>query len=158
MMSLLINRLYPSMYYRFGVDGNIYIYDSKEHLDDPKMKDKTDAVEYQVATEIEQWEARLKIAGERGPRPQGTDVYEAVIPAVYSLQYGVISQISCPFFGVLNPGQRLKFNASYSVAVDQDSAIKIAPPEGLTTYKLIYYDIDFSTVSEYNNMNLYCTR
>lgn len=158
MMSLLINRLYPSMYYRFGVDGNIYIYDSKEHLDDPKMKDKTAAVEYQVATEIEQWEARLKTAGERGPRPQGTDMHEAVIPAIYSLQYGVISQISCPFFGVLNPGQRLKFNASYSVAVDQESAIKVAPPEGLTTYKLIYYDIDFSTVSEYNNMNLYCTR
>ena len=158
MLSTLINAFYPKMYYRFGVDGNVYVYDSSEHLDNPKFKRQLDAAYATTEQELLGWEARLKIAGDRSPRPDNTKLTEVYIPAVYSLQYGVISQISCPFFGVLNPGQRLLFNASYSVAIDQESAIKIRPPADLTTYNLIYYDVDFGTVSEYNNMNLYCTR
>lgn len=158
MISVLINRLYPKMYYRFGVDGNVYIYDSSEHLDNPKFQSKMNAAYATTEQELLGWEARLKISGDRSPRPDNVKLDEVFIPAIYSLQYGVISQISCPFFGVLNPGQKLLFNASYSVAVDQESAIKIRPPAALTTYNLIYYDVDFGTVSEYNNMNLYCTR
>lgn len=158
MLSSLANTLYPNMYYRFGVDGNVYIYDSSEHLDNPKFEKYKEAAYTTAESELLSWEARLKIAGERGSRPDNTKLEEVYIPAVYSLQYGVVSQISCPFFGVLNPGQKLLYNASYAVAVDQESAIKIRPPEALTTYNLIYYDVDFGTVSEYNNVCLYCTR
>ena len=78
------------------------------------------------------------------------------VPAVYDLQYGPITTISAPFFGLVDMGQELKFNAAYPVAVNQLAAIDTKVPVGEVTYTVLYYDIDFSTVSEYNTISIYC--
>ena len=165
MLNAIKETYYPNMVFRFDVDGNVFIYDKDEDFNNPKTNRNLAAVETITKAKIDKFN---KIVSEsdksmRTSRPESADsVGYLTIPAVYSLQYGPLTQISCPYFSVLFPGQKLIFNASYSVAKNQGAAISTSVYEAdvpaYVSYTVLYYDIDFSTVSEYNNMNLYCIR
>lgn len=159
MLDNIKNAFYPTMDYKMGLDGNVYIYDTRENVDDPEIQSiialnesRLDAYNAMVAS-------RRFTEGRKDYRPWRTATpLPVVIPAVYDVRYGPITEIVCPLFGTLFPGQKVVFNTRYSVAESKVAAIATAVPNGETTYKVIYYDLDFGTTAEYNNMKLYCTR
>lgn len=160
MLNSIKQYYYPKLNFKFDMDGNVYIFDTDEDLTVPRVRKKFEEVETATQSKIEAF--NKTVAGSnmsmRTARPQTSEsIGYLTIPAVYSLQYGPVTQISCPYFSVLFPGQKVMFNASYSVAKNQKAAISTYVPD-YVSYTVLYYDIDFSTVSEYNNMNIYCTR
>lgn len=166
MLNAIKDTYYPNLTYKFDVDGNVYVYDKDEEFNNPKIRKKLAAVEAITTAKINSFNKTVSEStmSMRTARPQSASALGYItIPAVYSLQYGPITYISCPYFSVLFPGQKVLFNSSYSVAKSQGASIstQIASindvPE-YNSYTVLYYDIDFSTVSEYNNMNLYCVR
>ena len=165
MLNAIKETYYPNMVFRFDVDGNVFIYDKDEDFNNPKTNRNLAAVEVITKAKIDKFNKLVSESDKsmRTSRPESADsVGYLTIPAVYSLQYGPLTQISCPYFSVLFPGQKLIFNASYSVAKNQGAAISTSVYEAdvpaYVSYTVLFYDIDFSTVSEYNNMNLYCIR
>ena len=170
MLTALKEAYYPNLEYKFDVDGNVYIYDKDEEFNNPRIRKKLAAVEAITTAKINTFNKTVAESGinMRTARPNSASVFGFItIPAIYSLQYGPITYISCPYFSVLFPGQKVMFNASYSVAKSQGASISTQIErfsEGVkevpeyNSYTVLYYDIDFSTVSEYNNMNLYCIR
>lgn len=169
MLNAIKNAYYPKLEFKFDVDGNVYIYDADEKFNSPKVRRKLAEVEVKTAAKIEAFNKNITDSGlsMRTARPQGASAWYVTIPAVYALQYGPITNISCPYFSVLFPGQKVLFNASYSVAKNQGASIstqiekisqQIREVPEYNSYTVLYYDVDFSTISEYNNMNLYCVR
>ena len=163
MLDAIKETYYPNLTFKFDVDGNVYVYDKDENFNSPRFNKKFAAVEALAKKNIDSF--TKTVAGSdrnlRTARPQSADTFGyLIVPAVYSLQYGPMTQISCPYFSLLFPGQKIMFNASYSVARNQGASISTSVPDvsNYVSYTVLYYDIDFSTVSEYNNMNLYCIR
>ena len=163
MLNSIKASLYPNLTYKFGLDGNVYLYDSSEHVSDydyqlqlKVMLPAMSSYNLGIRAKVLAAEANFGGANRSDSRPLKNRVEPVIIPGVYSLQYGPLTQISCPFFGALNPGQQLQFNAAYSVAQQPAASLAVTPLTGLTNYTLLYYDIDFSSVSEYNNVNIYC--
>lgn len=166
MLNAIKDTYYPELDFKFDVDGNVYIYDTKENFNSPRVSKKLASVEAATTAKIDAFNKAVTDSGMnmRTARPQSAESLGYItIPAIYSLQYGPLTHISCPYFSVLFPGQKVLFNASYSVAKNQSASISTqiesvqSIPE-YNSYTVFYYDIDFSTVSEYNNMNLYCIR
>ena len=156
MLNNIKDTFYPNLEFKFDVDGNVYVYDMSEDLDSLETKGLMEEVYDFTDAKINKFVASVNAAGSRVSRP--TRVTNTLtIPAVYALQYGPLTQISCPYFSTLFPGQRLMYNASYSTAINQVASIDTNAP-ALEVFTLLYYDIDFSTVSEYNNMELYVIR
>lgn len=160
MLNTIKSMLYPYLDYRYGLDGNIYIYDTREHWGDPKFlkeynKMKSDLDRY---NETIRNRSSAALADSRGDiRPlRNRKTIPVEVPAVYDLQYGPITVMVTPFFGLVDMGQQLSYNAAYPVAVNQLAAIDTKVPVGEVIYTVLYYDIDFSTVSEYNTMSIYC--
>ena len=158
MLNDIKNTYYPDLEFKFDIDGNVYVYDMTEDLNNLETKGYMEEVNRFTDAKILKFTQAVNAAGlgTRGSRP--TSVSSVMtIPAIYALQYGPLTQISCPFFSTLFPGQKLMFNASYSTAINQVASIDTNAP-ALEVFTLLYYDIDFSTVSEYNNMELYVIR
>ena len=161
MLNTIKSMLYPYLDYRFGLDGNIYIYDTREHWGDPKfLKEytffKPDLNRYNETIRNRSSAAMADLRGDIKPLENRKKLLPLSVPAVYDLQYGPITVMVTPFFGLVDMGQELSFNAAYSVAVNQLASIDTRVPVGEVTYTVLYYDIDFSTVSEYNTMSIYC--
>lgn len=161
MLNTIKSMLYPYLDYRYGLDGNIYIYDTREHWGDPNfLKEynffKPDLSRYNETIRNRSNAAMASVA--RGDiRPLKNRILIPLdVPAVYDLQYGPITVMVTPFFGLVDMGQQLKYNAAYPVAVNQLASIDTRVPVGEVIYTVLYYDIDFSTVSEYNTMSIYC--
>lgn len=161
MLNTIKSVLYPSLDYRFGLDGNIYIYDTREHWGDPVFLKEYNVFKPTLDRYNETIRSRSKTAlaatARSDVRPlENRKLLPLSVPAVYDLQYGPITVMVTPFFGLVDMGQQLSFNAAYPVAVNQLASIDTKVPVGEVIYTVLYYDIDFSTVSEYNTMSIYC--
>lgn len=159
MLDNIKNAFYPALDYKMGLDGNVYIYDTRENVDDPEIQSIIARNESRLNTYNAVVSSRRITDGRKDYRPWRTATpLPVVIPAVYDVRYGPITEITCPLFGTLFPGQKVVFNTRYSVAESKVASIATAVPTGETTYKVIYYDLDFGTTAGYNNMKLYCLR
>lgn len=157
MLAKIKYELWNTLDYRFDMEGNVHIYDTRDSKRVRTFKDEG------LEAEMAQWNSvrrkRLVALGQRDFRPQSASGDTPfVLPAVYDVQYGPITMITCPFVGALAPGQKIVFNARYSVARSQTYAISDNVPNGEVVYTVQYYELDFGTTGEYNTMRLYCTR
>lgn len=160
MLNTIKEMLYPDLDYRYGIDGNIYVYDTTEHWSDPvfvqeynKLKPALDGYNEQIKKRSAAASDILRLDG----RPvKNRTLLPVTVPAVYDIQYGPITTISMPFFGLFNVGQEILFNVAYAVANNQAAAIDTRVPDGNVVYTVLYYDIDFGTAEEYNKVVIYC--
>lgn len=159
MLNTIKETLYPTLDYRYGLDGNIYIYDTREHWSDPKFLKKYKKLEPSIESYNDAIRRRSEAADtmlrDDGRPLKNRTALPVTIPAVYDIQYGPIATIATPFFGLFNVGQTVLFNVAYAVANNQAAAIDTQVPDGNVIYTVLYYDIDFSTVSEYNKVIIY---
>lgn len=81
--------------------------------------------------------------------------YHNVIPAVYSVDFGALCTVRCPFFSFVNPFQYLFFSNRYV----NGSLIQYYTNPDISNVKLyaVQCQISFSTYTDENEMQIQCT-
>lgn len=75
-------------------------------------------------------------------------------PAIYSMAFGAVRTIRCPFWSLLKPFQKIEFQSRYNSS--SMVGYFYQPQKGQDTFIAIRCTIDFATCSEENEMILMC--
>jgi len=77
---------------------------------------------------------------------------DPLIPAVYTITFGAVRTISCPFYTILNPFQKLHFQSRYNVSNLVGYYYAPLAGEGTDTMYSIKLQVTFSTTGDENEM------
>lgn len=79
---------------------------------------------------------------------------EIKVPAIYSIELGAMANITCPFFGIINPFQEISFQNFFKLS---NFVSYYLPNSSVTRFYPINCEVDFSTNGSENTMRLLCS-